>query len=445
MALTSRSSWQEPDGVEATAREVGRKGRPLAGPGDLDDLVASLAEEQYVLLGEASHGTSQFYSYRAHLTARLLREADFDFVAVEGDWPACYALDRFVKGLAGAPATARGALAAFDRWPTWMWANWELLELLEWLELHNAEFVDGDDPRDLVGFYGLDVYGLFESMHEVVEYLEGVDPEYAAHAREAYRCFEAYGGDAQAYARSTRLVPESCQDEVVDVLAGVRERLPEHAGENPEDRFGLEQNALVAQNAESYYRALTGPDNSWNVRDEHMADTLDRLVDYYGGGKAIVWAHNTHVGDARATDMPERGRLNLGQLVRERHDSVGVVGFGTHHGHVVAGDEWGARMRRMQVPDAKAGSYEDAFYRAGDEDRLLFTDEVDAGDALADPRGHRAIGVVYRPALESGNYVPTDLRERYDAYIHLDQTDALHPLELHPERERVPDLYPSGL
>ncbi|WP_435102216.1 erythromycin esterase family protein [Halarchaeum sp. P4] len=442
--LTSRTRWQEPGAIERAADEFREYARPVDGPTDLEDLLTYLGDRRVVLLGEASHGTSEFYRWRAHLTARLIADHDFDFVAVEGDWPSCQTVNRFVKGRPDGPETVRAAVDAFSRWPTWMWANWEAVEFFEWLRLHNREFEDDD-----VGFYGLDVYSLYESMEAVVDYLEDVDPDAAEHAREAYRCFEPYWDDAREYGRSTRLAPESCEDEVVEVLTDLREeRLHDGEADHPDERFSAEQNALVAKNAESYYRSLAGSGNSWNVRDSHMTDTLERLLEHHGDdANAVVWAHNTHVGDARATDMERRGRHNIGQLVRERNpaEDVAAVGFSTHRGEVVAADEWGRKLETMPVPEAQEGSYEDVFHRAGGENRLLFTDRIDEGDALADPRGHRAIGVVYRPSLESGNYVPTDLRERYDAVLHVEETDALHPVDVHPEREKVPDLYPMGL
>ena len=443
-ALRDRTSWDEPNSIEAAANEVRSVGTELAGPDDLDELVARLADDRYVLLGEASHGTSEFYRWRARLTARLLSEAEFDFVAVEGDWTDCYAVNRYVRGLPNSGETVREVLEAFERWPTWMWANWEVLEFLEWLELHN----EGRPHEERVGFYGMDVYSLFESMDAVIEYLDDVDPEAAADAREAYRCFEPYGEDAQEYAQALRMVPEDCEDEVVDILASLREKPPEYDTDDREEYFNAEQNALVTRNAERYYRALvTANTDSWNVRDEHMFETLERLTDHHGpNAKGIVWAHNTHVGDARATDMEARGRLNVGQLVREHYsDEASLVGFGSHRGSVIAADAWGARQEKLPVPPAQSGSYEDVFHRAGDQDWLLLGDDLDADTALDEPRGHRAIGVVYHPERESGNYVPTILPERYDAYLHLDETQALHPLDVHADRKKLPDLYPWGL
>ncbi|MFB6204954.1 MAG: erythromycin esterase family protein [Haloglomus sp.] len=442
--LEPRGRFRGPQESQTAVEAVTRHGRSVAGPADLDALVERAAGADCVMLGEASHGTSEYYRWRARLTARLLREHDFSFVAVEGDWPSCYAVNRYVKALPESPATAQAAQTAFERWPTWMWANWETESFLTWLRSLNEE----RDREDRVGFYGLDVYSLYESLAALVDYLEGVDAAAAARAREAARCFEPYGEDAQAYARATQLAPESCQEEVVELLRDLREQAPTYETDVPDDWFDAEQNALVARNAEAYYRAMveSGSD-SWNVRDRHMVETLDRLLEHHGpDAKGIVWAHNTHVGDARATDMPRHGRVNIGQLARERR-SVGdvyLVGFGSHRGRVVAGDSWGAEMRTMDVPEARADSYEDVFHRADPENALLFSGDLADGSPLEAAREHRAIGVVYHPARESGNYIPTVLPERYDAFVHVDETEALHPIAVHPERERVPELYPSG-
>jgi len=443
-ALRDRTSWTNPESVDAAVDELRAKTYGLEHPEDLDRLVERFGDRRYVLLGEASHGTSEYYRWRSRLTSRLVREEDFSFVAVEGDWTDCYAVNRYVKGLPESGETVRDVLAAFDRWPTWMWANWEVLEFLDWLEVHNQ----GLPEDERVGFYGLDVYSLFESMEAVVDYLEAVDPEAAADAKAAYRCFEPYGEDAQEYARALRMVPETCEDEVVDTLTRLREGSPKY-DHGRDDYFNAEQNALVARNAEQYYREMVrGETDSWNVRDRHMVETLERLRDHHGAGaKGIVWAHNTHVGDARATDMAERGRLNIGQLVRQHEGAAetALIGMGSYRGSVIAAESWEARMEEMTVPPAQEGSYEHVFHRAGDRDRILLTEDLDDGAALADPRGHRAIGVVYHPHREAGNYVPTILPERYDAFLHLDETTALHPLYVHVDREEVPDLYPWGL
>lgn len=410
----------------------------------LDALMDQVREARFVLLGEASHGTSEYYTWRARISQRLILEKNFSFIAVEGDWPDCYQVNRYIKGYPGAGDSAWEALQAFQRWPIWMWANWEVAALVEWLRQVNGSL---SNP---VGFYGLDVYSLWESMSSIVNYLEKTDPDTARLARQAYLCFEPYGEDEQAYAWSTRLVPEDCEDEVVDLLLEMR-RKGGRFDSDPESAFSAEQNALVMVNAERYYRAMVRTDQySWNVRDTHMSDTLDRLVDHHGpGSKAIVWAHNTHIGDARATDMAAAGMVNLGQLVRERHSDEGVVlaGFGSQHGSVIAGREWGSPMERMPVPDARPGSWEAILHRAGKRDCLLRFGRQITPPEFFTPRSHRAIGVVYNPERERlGNYVPSVLPSRYDAFLFFDETEALHPFHLEPAGEaRPPATYPWGL
>ena len=446
------------DGIDAAVEAVRERADPLDDDA-IADLAASVSDAEYVMLGEATHGTAEFYRWRARLTAELIRDHDFDFVAVEGDWTDCYAVNRYAKGVSNA-RSAREVLDAYDRWPTWMWANWEVVEFVEWLREAN----DGRSEGEEVGFYGMDVYSLFESMRAVVDYLTEIDPEAADRARDAYACFEPYADDAQEYARSTRLAPERCEDEVVEILADLRQNAPRHGDDHDDAHFNAEQNALVAKNAEEYYRTMIrGSAESWNVRDRHMVETLERLRDYHAGdvggddesdrptaeSTAIVWAHNTHVGDARATDMARRGEVNVGQLAREAvgRENVALVGFGTHRGSVIAGRNWGAQMERMEVPSAREGSYEDVFHRADLGDAILRFDGGDGGedDPLADPRGHRAIGVVYHPERELGNYVPTVLPDRYDAFVHVEETEGLHPLHLDPGGAREPETYPWGV
>ena len=443
VTLQDRTSWTEPNDIKTAVEDIRSQTHELEQPADLDRLVERFGDRTYVLLGEASHGTSEYYRWRSRLTARLIQEKDFSFVAVEGDWTDCYEINRYVKGLPESHETIRDALEAFERWPTWLWANWETLEFLDWLEVHNQTL----DEAERVGFYGLDVYSLFESMEAVVDYLEDIDPDAAAEARAAYRCFEPYGDDAQEYARALRMVPETCEEEVVEMLTRLREQVGAY-DHSRDDYFNAEQNALVAKNAEQYYREMVQGDvDSWNIRDRHMVETLERLQDHHGSdAKGIVWAHNTHVGDARATDMEARGRLNVGQLVRESESrsAMALVGMGSHRGNVVAADSWGARLEEMTVPPAQEESYEDVFERAGRLDRLLVTEDLPDDSPLTRPRGHRAIGVVYHPARESGNYVPTVLPDRYDAFVYLDETNALHPLDIHVDRDAVPDLYPWG-
>ena len=434
---------------EGVVEGVRRAARPLATPHDLTPLIDRVGDARYVLLGEASHGTSEFYTWRTEISRRLVVEKGFTFIAVEGDWPDCYRVNRYLRGFPDAGESAEGVLHAFERWPTWMWANREVIDLVGWLRRHN----DRAHPERRVGFYGIDVYSLWDSMTAVVDYLEGVDAELAAAARRAYACFDPYYEDAQDYARAVALVPTSCEAEAVAVLRELRGRAPEYRQDGREAYFNAEQNALVARNAELYYRTMVrGGPSSWNVRDTHMVETLERLMTHHDPhAKAIVWEHNTHVGDARYTDMVRHGMVNVGQLVRDRHDDEGVVivGFGTHRGTVIAAEEWGAPMERMRVPDARSGSWEDVCHRAGPDDKLLiFTDEEDGGiPGLAEPHDHRAIGVLYDPRHERwGNYVPSILPRRYDAFVYIDESRAVDPLHM-PVRidGEVAETYPSGM
>jgi erythromycin esterase-like protein len=443
-----RLTRQEPHIPASLIDQVRSLARPLGGPGDLDPLLEFIGEARYVLLGEASHGTAEYYSWRAAISLRLIAEKGFSFIAVEGDWPDCYRVNRYVKGLDDAGENAREVLHAFERWPTWMWANEEVVALVEWLRRHN----DGRPDGEKAGFYGLDVYSLWESLYAVMGYLHRVDPAALPAAWRAFRCFEPYGEDVQEYARATRFVPNSCEDEVVALLQELRRKARDYPADGREAHFAAEQNALVLRDAEAYYRTMVcgGPD-SWNLRDRHMTETLERLMRHHGPhAKAIVWEHNTHIGDARFTDMAEEGEVNVGQLVRERHGDEGVVlvGFGSHRGSVIAGRRWEAPMERMPVPPAREGSWEDVLHRAGEGDKLLLLAPAPPTSEQLRPRGHRAIGVVYRPEYERyGNYVPTVLPRRYDAFLYLDATRALRPLhEVQPrEQGEVPETYPSGV
>ena len=446
MAAFDRQGRRGREGALATA--ISERASSLHTPAELDPLLDMIGDSRYVLVGEASHGTSDFYRWRAELSKRLIAERGFSFVAVEGDWPDCYEVNRFVKAYADSGGSAFEVLHEFDRWPTWMWANRDVVDFVTWLRDHNARL----PAERQTGFYGLDVYSLYESMAEVVRYLDGIDPEAARTARRAYACFEPYAGDVQEYAHATTLVPTSCEDEAVSILSTLRRKAPEYAADGREAYFNAEQNALVARGAELYYRTMVrGGAGSWNVRDYHMVDTLERLMRFHGPlARAIVWEHNTHVGDARFTDMARAGMVNVGQLVRQRHGDEGVVlvGFGSYHGTVIAAEEWGLPMQRMPVPEARDESYEGVMHRCGIPELLLLFDGSDDGGVpgLDTVRGHRAIGVVYQPAHERwGNYVPTILPRRYDSFIFLDHTEALDPLHMPVQvTGEPPETYPSG-
>ena len=440
--------------TDALAERVQRVSRPLESARDLDPLLAQIGDARFVLLGEASHGTSEYYTWRAELSKRLIREKGFSFIGVEGDWPDCYRVNRYAKGYNDSGHSAEEVLHAYERWPTWMWANREVVGLVEWLREHNHSLPE----EQQVGFYGLDVYSLWESMSAVVEYLERIDPEAARAARRAYSCFDPYYDDVQEYARATALVPTSCEDEAISMLGALRAKAQMYREDGRDAYFNAEQNALVARDAERYYRTMVrGGPTSWNVRDHHMVDTLDRLMQHHGrGAKAIIWEHNTHVGDARFTDMRRAGMVNVGQLVREGHgehpderDGVVLIGFGSHRGTVIAGDEWGAPMRRMRVPKGRPGSWEDLLHHVGARDQLLLFDGSDDSgiEGLDRPIEHRAIGVVYDPRAERwGNYVPTIVPRRYDSFLFIDETKALDPLHMpvHVGGDE-PETYPSGM
>lgn len=446
---TLRDRWLELDlqADQDLAAMVAEAARPLRHGADLEPLVRRAADARVVLLGEATHGTSEFYVWRASLTRRLIEEQGFSFVAVEGDWPDCYLVNRFVKCYNGSGDSAVEVLHAFNRWPTWMWANWELAAFTEWLRRHNGNLA----PDERCGFYGLDVYSLWDSLRAVIRYLDRVDGTAAEAARRAFRCFEPYGEDAQEYASSLLSFPSSsCKDEAVALLSAMRSGVEAASPADREAAFVADQNALVVKNAEEYYRTMVRADSlSWNVRDRHMTGTLERLLQFHGPeSRGIVWEHNTHVGDARATDMAAVGMVNVGQLAREvfGRDSALLVGFGTFCGTVIAADAWDSPMQRMELPDARGGSWEAIHHLASGEDKLTLLPREGLASLWREPRGHRAVGVVYDPAREyRGNYVPTILPERYDAFISLERTHALHPLHVTPTAHlEMPETYPWG-
>lgn len=441
--FTGQPSVNEKEVIAA----INQSAYPLNSKSDLQPLFDLIGDSRIVMLGEATHGTHEYYLWRTYITQKLIQEKEFNFVAVEGDWPDCYRLNRFVKGYDAENKNAFQVLHAFDRWPTWMWANWEISALAGWMRQFNKHL----PSNARAGFYGLDVYSLWESMDSIMQYLTKTDPSALNVAEEAFRCFEPYRKDeGRSYAQSTLFVPEACQQEVVNLLKEIRRKLPQYNTDH-ENVFSAEQNALVAVNAEKYYRTMVqGGPHSWNVRDRHMSDTLERLLTFHGAqSKAIVWAHNTHVGDARATDMTDEGMFNIGELARLEHHDKGVVlvGFGSFKGTVTAGRNWGAPMQTMAMPDAKKGSWEHLLHSSGSGDKLLLMTDFSRNDAMMESHiGHRAIGVVYHPQYEQyGNYVPTILPLRYDAFIYLDESQAVHPLHMAPDGHQMPETYPFGV
>ena len=410
--------------------------------GDLEPLMKRIGDAHFVLLGEASHGTHEYYTWRTAITKRLIEEKGFNVIAVEGDWPDCYKLNRFIKGFDYRDKDASDILKTFNRWPTWMWANWEIVALIDWLKERNT----GLYQNKKTGFYGLDVYSLWESMETMLSYLQKTDVHAAQLAKEALLCFEFFGEDGQAYAREWRSLPESCREPVVQLLQEMRKKAPMY-DHDPEAALNMEQNAHVAVNAEAYYRKMVGfHDETWNLRDTHMVDTLNRLMTFHGkNAKAVVWEHNTHIGDARFTNMKKAGMINVGQLVREQQGNTNtvLVGFGSYKGTVIAGERWGAPMQVMEMPAARKESIEALLHNESADNKLLIFDRYNKKERFGNEMPHRAIGVVYNPAHEKyGNYVPTILNARYDAFIYIDETKALHPLHLHPDLKKTPDTYP---
>jgi erythromycin esterase-like protein len=385
---------------------VGAAARPLKGAADdYDALLDLINDAHYVLIGEASHGTHEFYRERARLTQRLIEEKHFNAVAVEADWPDAYRVNSFVRGVSQA-ANAAQALDGFKRFPTWMWRNADVLEFVTWARGYNAASTGRQ-----VGFYGLDLYSLYTSIEAVLGYLDKVDPEAAQRARFRYGCFDQFEEDSQAYGYAATFgMTESCEQEVVSALLELQRQAADYArrdGRVAEDeQFYAEQNARLVKNAEQYYRSMFhGQVSSWNLRDRHMCETLDHLANYLSQEgrrpKIVVWAHNSHLGDARATEMAAHGELNLGQLARERYGTDTVsIGFSTYTGTVTAASDWGGSAECKRVRPALPESYEALFHSVGLPNFVLTLRDDAAVAALAEPRLERAIGVIYRPESE---------------------------------------------
>ncbi|PYJ22448.1 MAG: erythromycin esterase [Verrucomicrobia bacterium] len=432
--------------------------QPLSGgSNDYDALLGLIDDARFVLIGEATHGTHEFYSERATITKRPIAEKGFSILAMEADWPDSARVHRYVRGLpavAGATAdtNADEALSGFRRFPTWMWRNTVVVEFVEWLRGFNKNI---DPKRAPVGFYGMDLYSLHASIDAVLQYLDKADPEAARRARLRYSCFDHFSRKPQEYGYATTVgAIESCEKAVVEQLVELQQKATEFLSRDgevaAEEFFFAEQNARLVKDAEQYYRAMfRGRASSWNLRDRHMVETLENLVAHLNGSrqpKAIVWAHNSHLGDARATEMSHYGEVNVGQLVRERFGKDAVlIGFTTHHGTVTAASDWGAPAERKNVRPALRGSYEELFHETGLP--RFWIDLRGAGQigVLQQRRIERAIGVIYRPESERlSHYFHARLPEQFDAVIHIDETRAVEPLERTSiwEEGELPETYP---
>jgi erythromycin esterase-like protein len=438
-----------------TIRAIRSRAQPLDGTnGDYDGLVALAAKHPLVLLGEASHGTHEFYRERARITRRLIEEHGFNGVAVEADWPDAYRINRYVRGESDDRDAAR-ALVGFERFPSWMWRNADVLEFIGWLREYN----DHAAPPHQAGFYGIDLYSLHKSMDEVIRYLERVDPDAASRARRSYGCLDRFGPDPQDYGLLTAAgVSPSCRTEVLRELVELRAaeaRYLARDGRGASDAFFYaEQNARLIRNAESYYRAMFRSDvSSWNTRDEHMVETLVELLTHLrardGRARVVVWAHNSHLGDARATEMGRRGEINIGSRIRE--DFPGkclLAGFTTDSGSVTAASGWHLPAERKSVRPGLDGSYEKLFHETGIPRFWLdLSGGHAAARALREPRLERAIGVIYRPETERrSHYFTASLAEQFDVVLHFDRTRAVEPLDPSEQwsRDEAAGSYPSG-
>jgi erythromycin esterase-like protein len=419
---------------------------------DYAPLLDCVGDADLVLLGEASHGTHDFYQTRADITRRLIVEKGFTAVAVEADWPDAFRVNRYVQGENDDP-DANAALGGFERFPTWMWRNTVVLDFVEWLKVFNA----ARPENSKAGFFGLDLYSMFHSIGAVIEYLDRVDPEAARRARYRYACFEHFAEDSQAYGYAASFaLTRSCEEEAVNQLVEMqRQSMDLSARGRGDDFFDAEQNARLVMNAEEYYRSMfRGRQSSWNLRDTHMGETVDALFAYLRRSgreaKMVLWAHNSHLGDARATEMGARGELNVGQLLRQKYGAqTRLFGFTTYTGTVMAAHEWDEPGERKRVNPALPDSYEHLFHETAVQ-RFFLPLAGGARDSalLSKPRLERAIGVIYRPETERlSHYFRADLREQFDGVIHLDETRALEPLEK-PEgwsELEPPETFPSGM
>ena len=412
-----------------SAQNLTDKAIKLDGTSSLDPLIAASGDKKLVLLGEASHGTHEYYIWRDKISRRLIEEHGFNFIAVEGDFASLYKLNQYVKNIEGSGMSAREVLMQLNRWPTWMWANEEVVALAEWLREYNDRL-----PQDKkVGFYGMDVYDEWVSKQMVLETLKKIDESSYNYVKLQYNCFNPHKGDSWQYARAVKDGKPDCEaatERVVSYITNNREILK---GLSDDEYFYLLQNAIVVHNAEEFYReSIASKDAvSWNSRVFHMRETVGDLLALYGkNSKGVVWAHNTHIGDASFTSMRNTGEKNIGQLKRESlgKENVFLIGFSSYKGKVIAGSSWGARMEEMTIPRALRSSVEYKLKKTGLDSFYLIFDEEDRKEENLKVRGHRAIGVVYNPQFDRRQFVPTIVPLRYDALIFFNETKALQPL-----------------
>lgn len=427
------------DALQKLLDELNHSAIPLEGQSeDYEAVIKQIGAARFVMIGEASHGTHEFYQARIKVSQRLIKEHGFMAIAIEGDWPDVYRVHRYLQG-DGNANQSECALAAFKRFPTWMWRNTTLPPFLEWLRRHNDDL----PPAQKIGFYGLDLYSLNASMQAVIDFLNKVDPQAAKRAKQRYACFDHMHQDPQMYGYLIQAgVKKSCIHEAITQLIDLQHHAFDYVHRNgiaaEDEYFFATQNARLVKNAENYYRSmLEGRVSTWNIRDRHMAETLNVLADHLETrfnkpAKIIIWAHNSHVGDARATEMGERDEFNLGQLVREQYDTHSYsLGFSTYEGTVMAASDWGRAGQKKQVTPGLPGSYEDLFHHVKYENFFLsLLKQEKLEHYLKIPRLQRAIGVIYRPDTERySHYFFTQLPYQFDGLIHFDKTSAVQPLK----------------
>lgn len=407
------------------------------------NILEKIGDSRMVLIGEATHGTKEFYQIRAEITRQLIVQKGFMAVAIEGDWPDAYQVNRYLKGF-GDKDTPEQALESFSRFPTWMWRNTTILPFLRWLRNYNDEI---PVLNRKIGFYGLDLYSLHSSMQAVIEYLQKIDPQAAKRAKDRYACFDHLSFDPEVYGYLTNMgIKESCIKKAIEQLFDLQNNALNFMSKDgipaEEEYFYATQNARLVKNAEIYYRThFEGRVSSWNIRDTHMAETLTILSNHLEKSfnkpaKIIVWAHNSHVGDARATEMGEQGEINIGQLIREQYDEDSyLIGFSTYQGFVTAASKWGGKAMRKPINPGIPGSYEELFHHVKYDNFLLnLTDDKQLEHYLHIPRLQRAIGVIYRPDTErESHYFFTRLPYQFNSLIHIDQTSAVEPLKSNEE------------
>lgn len=413
-----------------------------------DNLLEKIGDAQIVLLGEATHGTHEFYEIRSEITKRLILEKNFNAIAIEGDWPDAYQINAYITNQKY--DNAREAVSAFDRFPTWMWQNIPIIELIEWLKKHNEQ------KSKHVHFYGLDLYSMYRSIDAIITYLQKINPTLAQEAKKLYGCLEPFRQDPQTYGYAIfSQLSRGCQNEVIEELKKLENtewELLQEKNTSSEETFYVMQNARVVKNSEHYYRSLFFSEvNNWNIRDTHMMETLEEIIKFYKkcgvvDPKIVIWAHNSHIGNAAATQMSTQGEFNIGQLVKEKFGSKSYsVGFTTYNGMVSAASEWHMPVERKRVLNALPNSYEDLFHTVGISAFLLFLDDK---NIVPENLLERAIGVIYAPQTErQSHYFYASLVHQFDAVIHVDTTSALEPLEKTQAwiEGEIPETYPSGL